>query len=365
MKPIPGTGTDPLLSARNRVHIGPVPSWVVPCAFDVHFVEKNPSHCTNLLLSRQLHAETGEICFHAVMRLETIQAVQHNSQWQLQFEPRTQLVTLHWIKVRRGDAERNFSDLEKIRVLEREAGLEKFMIQGWFTLLLLLEDVRPGDVIESCYTIETRPELLGECCTHIFALPTGVSIGKFYFSVRCRPSRRLKWKSSSPDLRPKESSENGEAVWIWTGDNYEVPPAEANTPRDYISQPWVQVSDCKDWGTVADAAARAWREEDDGPALPRLLAEITGTEKELLGRASKAIQLIQDEFRYLNVDIDHGGHVPSPPEKVAERRYGDCKDLSFLLAKVLKCLGLPARPILVNTQLGGLVSEMLPMPGLF
>src|SRR5208283_3949973 len=103
------------------------------------------------LFSRQIHAETGEVFFHAVMRLETMQAVQHNSPWQLQFEPRNQLVTLHWIKIRRGDEERDLAVLEKIRLLQREAGLERFMIQGWFTLLLLLEDVRPGDVIESCY----------------------------------------------------------------------------------------------------------------------------------------------------------------------------------------------------------------------
>lgn len=359
------TGTDPLLSARNRVRIGSVPSWAAPCPFHVHFAVKTPSHYTHLLLGRQIHAETGEVFFHTVMRLETMQAVQHNSQWQLEFEPRTQLVTLHWIKIRRGDAERDFADMEKIRFLQREAGLERFMIQGWFTLLLLLEDVRPGDVIESCYTIQSRPELLGAYCTHIFTLPTGVSIGKFHFSARFNQSRPLKWRSSSRDLQPATKSENGETVWTWTGENYTVPAAEANAPPEYVSHPWMQVSDCADWGTVAKEAARAWKEEEASPALRKLLEEITRAETDPVGRATQAIQMIQDEFRYLNVDIGHGGHAPSSPEAVAQRRYGDCKDLSFLLTRVLKELGIPARPVLVNNQLRGSVAGMLPMAGLF
>jgi hypothetical protein len=50
---------------------------------------------------------------------------------------------------------------------------------------------------------------------------------------------------------------------------------------------------------------------------------------------------------------------------VARRRYGDCKDLSFLLAKLLEKLGVRARPLLVNTFLRKSVREFLPMPSLF
>lgn len=67
----------------------------------------------------------------------------------------------------------------------------------------------------------------------------------------------------------------------------------------------------------------------------------------------------------MSVNIELGGQVPTPPGIVARKRYGDCKDLSFLLVYLLKRLGISARPILVNTQLRKSLAAMLPMGGLF
>ena len=147
------------------------PRQVVSCPFDADFKANEASQVTHLFVSRQIHAENHQTHYHLAMRLETMQAVQHQSQWQLQFEPRTQSVTLHWIKIRRGEQEFDHTNPGKIRLLQREEGLERFVIHGWCILLLLLEDVRPGDIIESCHTIETRSRLLPGNCAAFFALP--------------------------------------------------------------------------------------------------------------------------------------------------------------------------------------------------
>jgi hypothetical protein len=361
----PFTSADVLVDARKRISIGPVPAWVVSCPFDADFKAKGASQVTHLFVSRQIHAENRQTHYHLAMRLETMQAVQHQSQWQLQFEPRTQLVTLHWIKVRRGNQEFDHANLGKIRLLQREEGLERFVIHGWCTLLLLLEDVRPGDIIESCYTIETRPRLLPGNCASFFTLPQGIPVGKFHFSLRFNESRPMKWKSASADLKPTENRENGNVMWVWTGENYEEPGPEPNTPDWYISCPWIQISDCPDWGTVAVAIAQAWKEESDETVLAEIAKEIADQEPDDLLRVEKAIRLVQDEYRYLSVNIELGGQVPTPPGIVARKRYGDCKDLSFLLVHLLKRLGIPARTVLVNTQLRKSLAAMLPMDGLF
>jgi hypothetical protein len=175
----------------------------------------------------------------------------------------------------------------------------------------------------------------------------------------------MKWKSASADLKPAENRENGNVVWVWTGENYEEPGPEPNTPAWYISCPWIQISDCPDWGTVAVAIAQAWKEESDETVLAEIAKEIADQEPDALLRVEKAIRLVQDEYRYLSVNIELGGQVPTPPGIVARKRYGDCKDLSFLLVHLLKRLGIPARPILVNTQLRKSMAAMLPMDGLF
>ena len=359
------TSDDVLVDARERISIGPVPAWVVSCPFDANSKPKEASQVTHLLVSRQIHAENRQTHYHVVLRLETMQAVQRQSQWQLQFEPRTQSVTLHSIKIRRGDQEFDHTNLGKIRLLQREEGLERFVIHGWCTLLLLLEDVRPGDIIESCYTIETRPRLLPGNCASFFTLPQGVPVGKFHFSLRFNESRPMKWKSASADLKPTENRENGNVMWVWTGENYEGPGPESNTPGWHLSCPWIQISDCPDWGTVAVAIAKTWKEESDETVLAEIAKEITDQEPDVLLRVEKAIHLVQDECRYLSVNIELGGQAPTPPGIVARKRYGDRKDLSFLLVHLLKRLGTSARPILVNTQLRKSLAAMLPMDGLF
>jgi hypothetical protein len=113
------------------------------------------------------------------------------------------------------------------------------------------------------------------------------------------------------------------------------------------------------------AIAKTWKAEGDEAVLAEIAKEIADKEPEALLRVEKAIQLVQDEYRYLSVDIEPGGQVPAPPGIVARKRYGDCNGLSFLLVHLLKRLGISARPILVNTQLRKSLAAMLPMDGLF
>ncbi|MGO9585829.1 MAG: transglutaminase-like domain-containing protein [Limisphaerales bacterium] len=113
------------------------------------------------------------------------------------------------------------------------------------------------------------------------------------------------------------------------------------------------------------AIAKIWKAESDETVLAEIAKEIAGQEPDALLRAEKAIQLVQDEYRYLSVNLELGGQVPAAPGIVARKRYGDCKDLSFLLVHLLKRLGISARPILVNTRLRKSMAAMLPMDGLF
>src|SRR5207253_3397076 len=91
--------------ARERVQIGPAESWIDPCYFDKHFIPKIRGQITYLLQEKQIHEELGQTYEHVAMRLESQQAVQHESQWCLNFEPQTQSIILHSIKIRRGETE--------------------------------------------------------------------------------------------------------------------------------------------------------------------------------------------------------------------------------------------------------------------
>ena len=102
----PAQNPDTFAAAREKLRVGPLPDWVFPNQPDYGFAPKPaklPSPTTLLLWSVQTHSEHQTAHVHMAIRLETMQAVQEESQWRLEFEPQKEMVTVHWIKIRRGD----------------------------------------------------------------------------------------------------------------------------------------------------------------------------------------------------------------------------------------------------------------------
>ncbi len=351
--------------ARQRTQVGAAPDWIAPCLYAQEFEPKVRGPLTPLLIEQQVHAELGQTYVRSATRLDSLEAVQRQSQWRLQLEPQTQSITLHSVKIRRGSQEVEHASLDRIQFLQREAELEKFMIHGWITLLLVLEDVRPGDVLDWSYTLTNRARLLPAQVRCVFALPAGVAVGKYHFSVRHALRPDLRWKSSAPDLAPAVVAEGSDQRWVWLGEGQSWAAPEPSTPPWHVGHPWIQVSECPDWGTVARAVLSAWKDDPEGEGLKKALQEIAGASPEPLARIDRAIEFVQDSFRYLSLDFAHGGQIPESAETVIRRRYGDCKDLAFLLARLLRALEVPARPVLVNTASRQFVGALLPSPDLF
>src|SRR5262249_2137138 len=78
-----------------------------------------------------------------------------------------------------------------------------------------------------------------------------------------------------------------------------------------------------------------------------------------------AIRFVQDDVRYLGIEMGRGSHEPRQPHATLVQRYGDCKDKAFLLGLLLERLGIEAHPALVNTKLRHRLDEFLPSPFLF
>jgi hypothetical protein len=352
-----------LIAAKDRIRMGPVPGWVEACPLPVDFKAEPAGNVTYLLMDRRIHAELRQTYFHVALRLETMQAVQNESPWRLDFQPSQEQVALHWIKTRRGGASSDHANLSAARVVDRQAAGSA--LHDRLTLSLMLEDIRPGDILEWCYTVESRPLLLPEHCASIFTLPAGAPVGRFYFSLLFNPSRPMQWKSSVPEWQPVEKRNNDGVLWIWTRDNHAGLRPEENAPDWHIAHPWIQVSDCPDWGTISAAFAEAWKEDEDDATVREIAGEMAAAEGNILQQTERAIQTVQDEYRYLAGNWELDGQPPMAPGVVARRRYGDCKDLSFLLQHLLKRLGVPARLVLVNTAWRKSIAELLPAPGVF
>lgn len=349
----------------GRISFEPPPAWAGDLSFDVAAPRQREDALTCLLHHEQVHAEESASFTRIVMRLESMQAVQHLSQWRLNLDPLTERLALHTLRVRRGEVYTEHANPTKVRVLQREEGLEAFVIHGHYTLLTLFEDVRPGDCLEVAYTIFHHPLLFAGRCHRMLMLSGTHAIDRYEWSVLHRPARNLRHLAAPALGAPEISDATGLIRWSWSGSLRERAQPEAHTPPWHLPEHWLQLSDLPDWGTIAAGVAAAWPAGADEAMLvaeARLIEEKTRVK---LKRVELALRLVQDEFRYLSVNLEVGGQIPSTPAEVLRRRYGDCKDLTLLLCRLLGLLGVSARPVLIHTQLGPRLPELLPSPGLF
>ncbi|HMU75642.1 MAG TPA: transglutaminase-like domain-containing protein, partial [Elusimicrobiota bacterium] len=100
------------------------------------------------------------------------------------------------------------------------------------------------------------------------------------------------------------------------------------------------------------------------PALQKLaegfVAKSTSTEI----RIQEVFNYIDDNIRYVSMNLSQNGLTPHPAEETLKNRYGDCKDRTALAIALLKGLGVKAYPALVAPALPE-IQDALPRWGYF
>lgn len=349
-----------------HVAIVPAPTWTDVATPDRQLASKEGDHLTYLVWERQVHLPT-ETSFHCTsVRLETSVAVQHQSQWRMNLDPRFQKLQLHWLRVVRGGEAIDHLRRERMRLIQRETQLDHLVIDGQWTLLVVLDDVRVGDIVEAGYSfVGAHPVRPGGSET-FFVVPPALVVGHYRLRVEFDASRIGLNCLTSPDApaRVDERLPNGHVRWTWQGQQIRLREPEPNQPSSFLDYVWVQVSDLADWQPLASRLAEAWTQgQDEQPPSP--VPDFARPAVVDEAAIHQLIRRIQEEIRYLSVDLDSGGWIPAPPAIVAQRRYGDCKDLAWLATQVLRDWGVAARPILVGTGLRERVLTLQPMAVLF
>ncbi|HEY3898563.1 MAG TPA: DUF3857 domain-containing transglutaminase family protein [Chthoniobacter sp.] len=345
----------------EKVTITPPEPWVVERELE----EKEGATATNpwLLMDRQFRAEGCYI--RDVHRLDTLGAVRRASQWRVDFDPRNERLIIHSLAVIRGEQRGENAKVERLRVLQREAGLEGLNVGGLLTVVVLMEDVRVGDVLDLSYTVEGRSLVCPDRFACWITMPEGMRVQAFHLSARFATGRAMRWKSNDPQLTPTVREEGGETEWSWQSSGTPRVEMERNVPARFCLGRWIQISDFASWAEVAAGVAAAWKEDLECAEIVELAESISAAGGTPAQRIERALTFLQDEVRYLSVSGELGGQVPTPPGLVLRRRFGDCKDKSFAAAHLLRRLGTPARPVLVHSVLGPAVQDFLPMLGVF
>jgi transglutaminase-like putative cysteine protease len=98
---------------------------------------------------------------------------------------------------------------------------------------------------------------------------------------------------------------------------------------------------------------------DASPEIKQKVADLTAAVPTMLGKMQALASFVQNDVRYVAIELGIGGHQPHPAAEVFSHRYGDCKDKVTLLSTMLKEIGIDSYYVLINTERGS-VTAMTP-----
>jgi len=303
--------------------------------------------------------------FRRVRKVLSPTAVQNASEVSIDFDPSFQRLVLHEVVLVRGASRVNQLHIANVRVIEKERDADQDIYDGSLTALLFLEDVRPGDVIDYSYSLEGANPLLGEKYADEFDFSSQFPVRLMRHRV-IAPASRTFHARASLGTKPSIERRGDEQILTWERHDVVAEDVEDDTPEWY--DPWetLHVTEYATWHDVALWADDLFRADDASRAAVRALAAKIRRENPTRdAQLAAAIRFVQDDIRYLGIEMGRNSHEPHQPAATLAQRYGDCKDKAFLLSLLLRELGAEAYPALVNTKLRRRLDVFLPSPFLF
>lgn len=350
-------------SAEYTVEIKPAPAWVqqvqtsVPDTIPLDDIESGNYY---LLVDNQLKVDeiNPKVSFSRVQQLVVNQrGLEHNSAIEVDFDPLYESLVFHSITIVRGDQTIEKLASSEISVLKQEGRIEQGLYDGRLTANIILADLRVGDVIDYSYSIiGANPIYQGifsyrrtlQWSVPLYAQSVRVLWGKttpLYVDVRNAPNT-VSQKDITLDNKPY-------IEYAISRSNSPILLTESNTPTWYNPFVTVYFSEINRWGRVVDWAQPLYQQtESNANNVQDVINEIKLKTSVPNQQVILALNYVQDQIRYLGLEMGVNSHQPSKAEDTLERRYGDCKDKVVLFIALLKGMDIDAYPVLVDTDEG-------------
>jgi Flp pilus assembly protein TadD len=348
----------------------PLPHWARPVALPAVHAGDNVPPVLMRLADTQLWA--GEVPSYLLHRAEQVNdagALAQVGQVTVQFNPQFQRLLLHRVGLFRGDEFIDHTASVAVRFLQREAGLEQGVVSGVVTATMVLPDVRVGDSLHLCCTVEGENPIFEDRYAGWAGWDQANPVAQRDVTLIAPEHKRIHWRwiGDRPGTlpQPTEHVDEGLRRLHFRGERLAGVPFEPYLPRDAYPLRWLQFSEFGSWAEVAQWAQALFPGDAPLPAAVQSLLQRLRRLPTPEEQVSQALQWVQGEIRYHSVSLGESSHRPHSPAEVVAQRYGDCKDKSLLLARMLRELGIEAHPALVSAQRRQAPLKLLPSPEAF
>ncbi|AKH41262.1 tetratricopeptide (TPR) repeat protein/transglutaminase-like putative cysteine protease [Altererythrobacter atlanticus] len=325
-----------------------------------------------LLFDDQRLIEVGQLSSYIdrAIRIDNPQMLSAVGTLQAAWLPDKGDLIIHRIAIIRDGEEIDvLADGTKFEILRRERQLEQRMLDGSYTATLAVPGLRVGDILRLSYTVTLSDQALDEEVQAVAPLPSKPFEAQ---QARVRMSwpdgAPVEWRLTGGDVQPEVTRHDGLTsveIGLPLDERDEMP---VDAPVRYRMAPMLMAGTFDSWEEVSSIMAPLYSTEGTvkpGGAISQQVSAIEAAHDGKLERAVAALRLVQDEIAYLLNGMDGGNYIPQSPAETWAKRFGDCKAKTMLLLAMLREMGIEAEPVVVATQTGDVVPEMLPMPAAF
>ena len=344
-----------LASAKASFTVKAPPTWVrkvVPSSA-ISSATQSGKSSTRVLDDQQIKVsgKSVERYYHFYRRVDNTAGLNDLSQLRFYFEPSYQQLAIHFVRIIRGSSVIESLNPAEVKTVQKETELDQQLYNGTLAAVIFVNDIRVGDIVEYAYTITGDNPVMGGRFTETVYLADTEPIEEMILRLVYPSNRQLAIKNDNTQLEPTKTSIGEDTEYLWYSKNVNAVDSEDSTPDWFNPYPRINLSEFQNWSEVVNWALPFYQNSPLNNQALRAKVEEWRKASEAPGvRAIAALRFVQDEIRYLGIELGRYSHQPTVPEKVFARRFGDCKDKSLLLSSILNAMGIEAAPALVNTN---------------
>lgn len=306
--------------------------------------------------------------FSSVKTIVENAGTENAGQINILFEPHYQTLILHELYIIRGGRQLDRLDLDKFQLMASETELSRSIYNGTYSAYLLLEDLRKDDQVVMSYSLKGFNPVFGGKFFDTHFLQGYEPVGRLHVNYIVPKDRRLLFKSFKGAPQATQEDLGNATSYSWDIAGTEKVDYEPYTPYWHGTRQRIECSEFKSWQAVA-----RWASEVNPIPHPIKGGELHRFVESLWQQAEadptefirEVTDFVQNDIRYMGVEVGEYSHRANKPEDVFRRRYGDCKDKSVLMGAMLKCKGIESTLVLVNSYEEYELKEYLPSPSAF
>ena len=356
--------------ADDKVHFGPAASWVKPVSIPAASPRDGGSDQILLLDAQTSFSATGSSYYYeTAYKILNAQGLQDLGVLSWTWDPLLQTLTYNKAElVRDGKVIDLLNDGQPFQVVQREQNMADATLDGRKTGFKEIHGLRIGDIVHYAVTVEDRPAVPGMLAESWNYLTHSGVASRVYFRVAWPKDMKLRWKATEGFGEVASHEEGGIMELVSDRTDVETPRAPEGAPGRFHTLGELEVTEFKDWRDVSRLFAplyvNAAKLSADSP-IHAVVDKIRRENPTQQGQVAAALQVVEQEVRYLALAQGAAGFVPAVADDTWSRRFGDCKGKTTLLLALLTELGVKAVPALASTTNGDALPTRLPRADAF